>query len=237
MVNRFRIKAHTTGFSIKIIFVEFLGNYVLYLREVMGLFNFKRHQTDEELLATYHGTGDRSSLGVLCDRYIKTVYGVCLFYFRDKAKASDATQQIFEKLVHELRKTKVNHFKAWLTFVVRNYCIGELRKVKTQRLLPEEYLEFEVVETDLETEERLAKVKEEKMLNYLQEALPLLKPPQKHCLELFYLENLSYKDIQERTGFQLNEVKSYVQNGKRNLKLVIEEKLRNENKTESKKRI
>lgn len=208
---------------------------VLYLTKVMLLFKLKRNNTDEELAASYLKTGERTSLGVLFDRYVKTVYGVCLFYFRDKAKSSDATQQIFEKLIHELKKTEVKNFKAWLGFVVRNHCISELRKERTHRLLPETYLEFEVTEADLETEERIAGVKEGKMLEHLKESLPLLKPAQKLCLELFYLQNLSYKDIQEKTGFQLNEVKSYVQNGKRNLKLLIEEKLRNENKNDNKR--
>lgn len=206
------------------------GFYVLSLKEAMRLFKRYSQYSDEALAEAYYRSGDRSMLNGLFERYLKTVFGVCLFYFRDKAKASDASQQIFEKLILELRRTEVKHVKAWLSFVVRNHCISELRKLQTHRLLPEEYLEFEVEETDLPTEERLAAVSEDDLIHYLQQSLPTLKPAQRQCIELFYLKGKSYKEIEEQTGYQLKEVKSYIQNGKRNLKLLIEEKKKNENK-------
>lgn len=192
----------------------------------MGLFNRRKNGTDEELTGAYYDSGNKVLIGELFDRYVKTVYGVCLFYFRDKDKASDATMQIFEKLIYELRITKVKNFKGWLSFVVRNYCISELRKENRHRLLPEEYLEFEVTDPELETEERIASVDEDLMIQHLEEALPLLKENQRLCLELFFIKGLSYKEIEEKTKLSNNEVKSYIQNGKRNLKLHIEEKLR-----------
>ncbi|MBL7932412.1 MAG: sigma-70 family RNA polymerase sigma factor [Bacteroidia bacterium] len=192
----------------------------------MGLFNRSKNGTDEDLTGAYYESGNKSLIGELFDRYMKTVFGVCLFYFRDKDKASDATMQIFEKLIHELRVTRVNNFKGWLSFVVRNHCISELRKENRHRLLPEEYLEFEVTDPDLETEEKIAGINEDQMIEHLKEALPLLKEKQRLCVELFFKKGMSYKEIEEQTKLSNNEVKSYIQNGKRNLKIYIEEKLR-----------
>src|SRR5262249_24428494 len=120
----------------------------------------------------------------------------------------------------------VRHFKSWLGFVVRNHCISELRKKKDLRFVPESYLDFEMKEASPEEEEKISRVRDEQLLDYLKDSLPLLKEKQRTCLELFYLQDKSYQQISNSTGFSVNEVKSYLQNGKRNLKLLIEEKLK-----------
>jgi len=152
---------------------------------------------------------------------------VCLFYFKDKDLAKDMVMQIFEKLLTELKKSEVKNFKAWLSFVVRNYCISELRKNKNKHFVNESYLDFEITTTTLLEEEKIESVNEELLLEYMKECLPQLKENQKLCVELFYLQNLSYQQIADKTKFSLNEIKSYIQNGKRNLKLLIEQKQTN----------
>lgn len=192
----------------------------------MWLFGKKDKMSDEELVLKYYNTGSREFSGVLFDRYVKTVFGVCLFYFRDKDKARDAVMHIFEKLLSELRKTQVKNFKGWLSFVVRNHCISELRKEKGKRFVPETYLDFEVRAADPEEEQIIAGINDEEMLANLREVLPKLKDSQRLCIELFYLKGLSYQQISEQQGYSVPEVKSYLQNGKRNLKLLLEEKIK-----------
>jgi RNA polymerase sigma-70 factor (ECF subfamily) len=190
----------------------------------MWLFSKKNKASDESLVQEYYRSGNKAMVGDLFERHVRTVFGVCLFYFRDKERARDAVMQIFEKLISELRKNEVKNFQAWLSFVVRNHCISELRKKKGKHFLPETYLDFEVEEANLEEEEKIARVNEEQLLHYMKQVLPALKESQRVCVEAFYLKNLSYQEISEMTGYALNEVKSYIQNGKRNLKLMIEEK-------------
>ena len=98
----------------------------------MWLFKKRDFATDEELALNYYKTGDKELVGLLFEKHVKTVFGVCLFYFRDKDIAKDAVMQIFEKLITELKKTEVKNFKGWLSFVVRNYCISEIRKNKNR---------------------------------------------------------------------------------------------------------
>lgn len=185
------------------------------------------NENDEDLAARYYETGDKALFGILFEKHVKTVYGVCLFYFRDQDKARDAVMQVFEKLMFELRKSRVKHFKAWLGFVVRNFCISELRKAKGKTFLPETYLDFEIREASLEEEERIEGVSDETMFRFLEQNMARLKENQRRCIELFYLKERSYQEVADATGYSLNEVKSYIQNGKRNLKLLIEEQIRN----------
>ncbi len=193
----------------------------------MWLFSNKKHLSDEELVTQYYQTGNVALIGDLFEKHTKTIYGVCLYYFRDNDVAKDMVMQIFEKLMVELKKSEIKNFKGWLSFVVRNYCISELRKTNKYRFVSENYLDFEKTETTMEKEEIISNVDDEKLLSYLKECLPLLKENQQVCLKLFFIQNKSYQDIVEQTNFSLNEVKSYLQNGKRNLKLLIDEKIKN----------
>jgi RNA polymerase sigma-70 factor (ECF subfamily) len=193
----------------------------------MWLFKKRDFATDEELALNYFNTGDKELVGLLFEKHVKTVFGVCLFYFRDKDVAKDAVMQIFEKLITELKKTEVKNFKGWLSFVVRNYCISEIRKNKNKYRLPESYLEFELNETTVEEEEKVLGVSDEVMMDHMQAGLSELKENQKLCVELFYLKGQSYQQICDKTNFSMNEVKSFIQNGKRNLKLLIEAKIKN----------
>jgi RNA polymerase sigma factor (sigma-70 family) len=191
----------------------------------MWLYRKHNYSSDEELALAYFRTGNREYVGELFEKHVKTVYGVCLFYLKDKDAAKDAVMQIFEKLLTELRKLEVKNFKGWLSFVVRNFCISEIRKNKSKHFVSDSYLDFELKGAVLEEEEAIESVSEETMLAYLRDSLHLLKPKQKVCVEMFYLKAMSYQDISKQCGFSLNEVKSLIQNGKRNLKIMIEKKI------------
>ena len=196
----------------------------------MWLFGKKKQRSDEELASLYHAWGDQAVFGELFEKHLRTVYGACLFYFRDKATAEDITMQVFEKLMIELRKTKPNNFKGWLSFVVRNYCINALKKQQKNRMLGDEALEKVYTHDELELEEQAIIEQNEKMLDVLNVALPLLKEAQRNCVQAFYLQKQSYEQIAAQYNMSLNEVKSHIQNGKRNLKLSIEEKLKQNEK-------
>lgn len=187
----------------------------------MVFFNaeYLKHLSDSELIARYKKEADKQLIGELYKRYTHLVLGVCIHYFKDKDQAKDIVLQIFEKLFDELKKREIGNFKNWLTFVVRNYCISELRKIQTQvnrDLLYQYEVKQGLIESDKEEIEA-----HEKKLEQLEKALENLNPFQKKCIELFYLKNRTYIQIVELTGYSINEVKSHIQNGKRNLKLLI----------------
>jgi RNA polymerase sigma factor (sigma-70 family) len=178
-----------------------------------------RHMSDIELIALYKRSHDKQLVGELYKRYAHLVLGMCIHYFKDKDTAKDIVIQIFEKLFDELKKREVENFRAWLTFVVRNHCISEIRKLQTLQSREQEY------EKDLKTGLSITEdgPETEKQIEQLESALNELNPLQKKCIELFYYKNMSYAQIVDITGYSINEVKSYIQNGKRNLKLIMTE--------------
>ncbi|MBL7918346.1 MAG: sigma-70 family RNA polymerase sigma factor [Bacteroidia bacterium] len=195
----------------------------------MWLFKKKTYLSDEELVKAYKETGNNKAFGELFEKHIKVVYGACLFYFKNKSEAQDVSMQIFEKLLIELRKKEINYFKGWLSFVVRNHCITLLRQNKRHVPFDEKYMEFEYELPNEKTENALNNLRDEEVLENIPKFLEKLKPTQKNCIHQFFIENKSYQEISENTGFTIKEVKSYLQNGKRNLKLLILD-FKNENK-------
>jgi RNA polymerase sigma factor (sigma-70 family) len=191
----------------------------------MRFFPWKRRSSlsDEDLLEAYRTSGDKALVGELYTRYSHLVYGVCLKYFRDRELARDAVLQLFEKLFETLKRTHPENFKTWLSFVARNHCISELRKMQVQRERSAEYLRDEEEEplSDLAGADDAGL--REKKLKKLEEAVLSLGDDQRRCVELFYFKDKSYKEICDITGFTEKQVKSHLQNGKRNLKLFLEE--------------
>jgi RNA polymerase sigma factor (sigma-70 family) len=181
--------------------------------------------TDEELVHRYRNSHDTAYIGELYVRYTHLVYGVCLKYLHNDADAQDAVMQIFEKLITELKKHHVEVFKPWLYTVVRNHCMMHFRKEASDNK-KETALKNNVksaVESE-GTEHPDTEDEKEIMVEYLANGMEALKDEQRMCVEMFYIKGMSYQQIADTAGFSINEVKSYIQNGKRNLKNYIIEK-------------
>jgi len=174
---------------------------------------------DAELVRLYKQTHDLKVLGDLYQRYMDLLYGVCLKYFKDTEVAKDAVLAIFEELISKLQKHEVENFKAWIYQVAKNHCLMQLRKDKkfTKAVIDPEVMQNEEIvhlNGELEKEENF------KQLDF---CLGQLNQDQRQVLELFYLQNKCYKEIVEQTGLEWNAVRSFIQNGKRNLKICMDQ--------------
>ncbi len=185
-----------------------------------------QHLSDHELLDAYRFRRDREALGFLLQRYTLLLLGVCMKYLKHEEEARDAVQQVFSKTIVEIDKYPVEHFKSWIYTITRNYCFMQLRH--KMHPLPEEAIEKNGHELQDEfSGDTLARIREkEKLLEYLEDSLGHLQPNQRECLSLFYLKKLSYRQIGEKTGLSLLQIKSFIQNGKRNMRLMIEKKMK-----------
>ena len=183
---------------------------------------YKDH-TDAQIINIFLESGDNSYIGELYSRYGHLVLGLCINYLKDKDEAEDAVMTIFAQLINDLKKHKVEYFKSWLYTYSKNYCLMQLRKKQTVLKKELEIKENEIFLMDYNNIEHLNE--KETQIQLMQLALNELNTEQRRCLELFYLDNKSYTEIMTITGYNNNEVKSHIQNGKRNLKLKMEAKL------------
>lgn len=174
--------------------------------------------SDSELVARYQKSGDMELLGILYERYTELVYGVCLKILKNEAAAEDAFMTIFEKLTKKVRAHDIQQFRPWLHTVVRNHCLGILRKEG-------KHLTVSYDGDFMQSTEILHPFMEEatnSKLTALPECLNSLKGEQKSCVQLFYFEGQSYQDIAAEKAVAIGKVRSYIQNGRRNLKICIE---------------
>lgn len=184
----------------------------------MKLFSSNTDQrTDEDLLSSYQSTSDSEIIGVLFNRYVHLVYGLCLKYLKDRDEAQDAVMEIFESLQKKLKTHQVQHFKSWLYMVSKNHCLMHLRKQS-----PIEKINGSIMENDLIMHPKDEEQSIDEDLTALERCLEQLRDDQQQCVRLFYLKQHSYEEVSQLTSFALKKVKSYIQNGKRNLKICLE---------------
>jgi len=179
--------------------------------------------SDEQLAARYRLSGDMDITGILFERYTHLLFPLCYRYLGDEDEAEDMVMLVFEKLLEELRHTEVRNFKGWLYQVARNQCLMHLRHLGSVERSRKEILsdlQSELMESS-DHQHLLSGDNGEEDTSELMKAIEQLGESQRRCIGLFYLEEKSYKEVADSTGFSMNEVKSHIQNGKRNLKLLI----------------
>jgi len=171
---------------------------------------------DEHLLNSYRTDHSLAVLGRLYEKYVVLVYGVCLKYLKDEEQAKDAVMGIFEQLVTKVKEHDIKEFRGWLYVLSRNYCLMQLRAAKKMEMVAlDDVVKFEPAShPDIKYSEEYLKA--------LEQCIAQLPDNQKQSIDLFYLQEKCYKEIAEITGQSPKAIKSYIQNGKRNLKMCLE---------------
>ena len=179
--------------------------------------------TDEEVIRNYSKRKEPQWAEEVFSRFTHLVFGVCFKYLKDEERAKDAVMQIMEKMLADPPQKEIKSFRNWLFTVTKNHCLMEIRHDQAEtraiqgrfRELQDEIMEIPEVEHQSEQKEKVEN------LAKLRNAIDKLNEEQKTCIELFYLNGRSYMEITELTGFDLNAVKSHLQNGKRKLKILM----------------
>ncbi|MVT44191.1 sigma-70 family RNA polymerase sigma factor [Chitinophaga oryziterrae] len=180
--------------------------------------NIMKEEDDAALIQEYKHSGKLDVLAALYQRYMNLVYGVCLRYF-DEETSKDAVMQIFEELIAKLKQHEVQNFKSWLHVLTRNYCLMRLRSMKNRE---GRVISIDLMEND-SFQHHESGVSVEAHLQDMERCLETLPEEQKRSVDLFYLKEKSYREVADMTGYEMNKVKSYIQNGKRNLKICMEQ--------------
>jgi RNA polymerase sigma factor (sigma-70 family) len=188
------------------------------------MLSYLDQMTDQELLQRYYKEGNSDLLGVLLQRYTLLLFGVGMKYLKNEEEAKDAVQQVFLKVLTELPRYRVEYFKSWLYMIAKNHCLMKLRSKGFAKVEIDDRMDL-VRDDD---EGKSWHNEKDKLLTAVADAVEELAEEQKTCITLFYLQKKSYQEIVITTGFSLLQVKSYIQNGKRNLKIILQRRLAHE---------
>ena len=208
-----------TGFSCSLLPLQtgLIKNISSFIA-VAFLKNISSDRSDSELVQAYYQHGDLSVLAEIYQRYMDLVYGVCLKYLKEPEDAKDAVLHIFEELISKLRRHEVDNFKAWLYQVAKNHCLMQLRSEKGRKSVK---IDPELVQSE-ENVHLNGELEKEANFEQLQYCMGQLANEQRSSIELFYLQGKSYREIEQETGTPWNQVRSFIQNGRRNLKICME---------------
>jgi RNA polymerase sigma factor (sigma-70 family) len=182
------------------------------------------HLSDQELMQHFKASGNNLYIGILLERYSLLLFGVCMKYLKNEEEAKDAVQQVFAKAIPELKKYHVEYVKSWLYMIARNYCLMQLRNKHIN--IPAEWAENRLADDKDPLLAKQAMSENAQLMELTEQGLQQLPEPQNKCVTLFYLSKKSYQQITESTGYSLLQVKSHIQNGKRNIKLWVEKKMK-----------
>lgn len=184
-----------------------------------ALSSLPNNATEADKLQAYKLTGNMDILAELYSPCMDNVYGVCMKYLENAEDAQDAVINIFEELIEKVKKYEIENFPGWLYQLSRNHCLMKLRKEKTRPRVVELPVMHFAEESHLD-----AVLEKENKLTLLEGCLQQLNEEQRQAVSLFYLQDNCYKEIEEKTGLEANKVRSFIQNGRRNLKICMEEK-------------
>ncbi|MEZ4798951.1 MAG: sigma-70 family RNA polymerase sigma factor [Flavobacteriales bacterium] len=171
-------------------------------------------KNDKELLDLLKSGRNDTLLSFLFEKYRHLVFGVCMKYLKNEARAKDLVSEVYEHLIGS-DMSGVEEFSTWIYVVTKNKCLMSIRSEEAKEKREEKYVRMNSEPNEHSVEELNWKA------SVVERAIAKLSPPQSKCIELFYLEEKSYKEVSELSGYSLLEVKSHIQNGKRNLKQIL----------------
>ena len=181
--------------------------------------------TDKELVDAFHLTKEVSYFNELFNRYAHLVYGLCMGMVRDSDLCKDLVMVVFTQAYQSMARQEVKHVASWLQTIARNECLSHLRKSHFPLVSEDQWEKYKnSASFFMENDPSQRLTIEHKILldNQLEEAIAKLNYEQRICIQLFFFEHKSYKEIVQMTGYPENQVKSYLQNGKRQLRLALE---------------
>ena len=181
--------------------------------------NIYAQYSDAELITLYQKELQADIVGELYKRYALLVYGLCFKYLNDEGEAEDAVSEIFELLLSKLQVQEINFFKSWLFIVSKNHLIRKQKKKNDIKTVEIE----KISENFMENEEDVSLNIRDEQKELLRQAISNLNEEQRTCIELFYYQQKPYQEVASISGYDLNTVKSAIQNGKRMIKLFMEE--------------
>ena len=184
--------------------------------------NAYQHDSDESLIQLYQQTGKEIYVAELFQRYVDKVYIIARKYLKDRETSKDLVMIVFEKVLKNLHKTEVQTFGNWVHTITRNECTHYHRQISTRTKKMSEWSDVERnLQNNVENDQlmRLIEVEDDTAAKKaLNKAMNGLKDHHRKCIQLFYFEKKSYKEVADITGFTPNEVKSYIQHAKNNLR-------------------
>lgn len=175
-----------------------------------------KNAREAEWVELFRTTGHNEYFERLYELCRKKVYARCLQLLRNSTEAEDVTHEVFLRAFEKFSSLKGGNFSGWVSKIACNLCLNRIRDgITHRRLLEESQLETKALQPASVERETI----QAEYMRIAHGIIQELQPEQRKVLLLKYLEGLSYREIEQITGYDGNQVRSYLQNARRNFQL------------------
>jgi RNA polymerase sigma-70 factor (ECF subfamily) len=182
--------------------------------------------TDNELIQLFQ-QGNTRAFDALIDRHQERIFNAINFMVKDSYLAEDLIQDIFIKIINNLKQNKYNDegkFLPWALRIAHNFCVDHFRKVKrtpTIKTSDDQDL-FEIIKhSDHPADYKMTRAQTHRNI---QELVDLLPEEQREIIVLRHYANLSFKEIAQMTNCSINTALGRMRYGLINLRKMMNER-------------
>lgn len=184
-----------------------------------------KNTSDNHLIHQFQD-GDNSALEMLLERYKDRVYTFILFLVKDKYLTEDIFQEVFIKVIDNLRSNRYNEegkFLPWVMRIAHNLCIDHFRKVKrTPGIVSGEVCEnLEMTSNQINIETKIINLQSHDRVRKIVDQLP---EEQREVIVLRHYADLSFREIAQLTNCSINTALGRMRYGLMNMRRMMAEK-------------
>ena len=163
--------------------------------------------TDYELVELYEN-GNDNAFDELLQRHQSYVYSYILFLVKEEDKADDIFQETFTRAIIAIRSHKyqtTGKFSAWLIRIAHNLIIDTTRETESGKQITQEKFTPIILNDIRLSESGVEKnIIEQQKADQIRKMLDYLPDVQREVILLRFYEDLSFKEIAEKTGVSIN---------------------------------
>ena len=182
--------------------------------------------SDSELVSSYIN-GDEKSLEILIKRHKQRIYSFIYSKVLDRDLTEDVFQDTFIKVIRTLKLGNYNEqgkFVSWVMRIAHNLVIDHFRKNKRIPKFENSY-DFDIFsvlsDSSLDAEKSMIK---SQILNDVKKLIEHLPNDQKEVLKYRFYNDMSFKEISDKTGVSINTSLGRMRYALINLRNIIEKK-------------
>ncbi|MEI8085476.1 MAG: sigma-70 family RNA polymerase sigma factor [Paludibacter sp.] len=163
--------------------------------------------TDDELVKMYE-TGNNKAFEILMLRYKSKSYTYIYLIVRNRELAEDIFQDTFIKAIATIqqgRYVESGKFLAWINRIAHNLIIDHFRREKNENTFSADAVDYDIVNNAKLSEKSVEDtMSNEQVLADVVHLIDFLPATQQKVIRMRYFEDLSFKEIAEKTDVSIN---------------------------------
>ena len=167
------------------------------------------HELADEVLVRLYIQGNNGAFDTLLKRYEKKVFSYLLYSVKNQELAEDLFQDVFIKIVVRIKNGQYaenGKFSSWLMRIVHNHLIDHYRTTPSEKIISNDSSEVDLFNNaDIAVNEnREQEMIDQQTLKEVKGLIEKLPDSQREVLMMRVYDELSFKEIAEKTNCSIN---------------------------------